>query len=136
MSFRFNPTTGKLDLVGVGGPGPSTNPAIITSIAGENLSALRLVYQNQDEMFLASNDQDHRPIGLTITAAVQGAPVDVQLFGEITDASFTFAANQTLFLGLAGAITSTPPSAGFSVEVGYGQGTGEIFLSIKNQIVL
>lgn len=139
MSFKFNPFTGTFDIDnndGGAGPGPSTNFLELTIPAGETISALKLVYEDSGQLFYASNLLDHRPIGVSLSAGNIGENITVITFGEIDDPSFLFASNETLFLNGIGTISSSPPSAGNLIEIGYGLGSGRIFLNIKQQIVL
>jgi hypothetical protein len=131
MGFKFNATTGELDLVN-----KSKDSSVVSLTAGETISALKLVYQDIDSAFVASSNLDQRPIGIALNSANIGDPVRVRTFGELKDVSFSYSANQTLFLSSNGSLTTTSPSTGYSVEVGYGQGSGEIFINIKTQIVL
>lgn len=129
--MSFNPLTGEFGLSCCG------KSSVVKSFeAGETISALRAVYQDIDKIYLAGSDQDHRPIGIATQSGASGAMINVVLFGELKDASFVWPANKTIYLSLNGFISDTPASSGFNIEIGYSQGAGEIFVNIKNQIVL
>lgn len=140
MGFKFNPTTGLLDLVGQAGTVTANTEKLIKSfVAGENISALKLVYASSPTEVsvcsLSSYDLS-RAIGVAITAATTGNSLNVQLFGKLEDASFTFAFNEDLYLNINGSITNSYPSSGYNLQVGYGMGTGAIFIDIEKPITL
>lgn len=134
MGSKFNPFTGNIDFVGESNGG--TVPNEISSVAGEALSALKFVYQDNNISYVASSNMDHRPVGIVKTAALLNDPITIVTFGEFSDSSFLFAANETLFLNIDGSITTTPPSSGYVVELGFGLGSGKIFINIKQQIII
>lgn len=149
MSLKFNPIEGILELAkgGQQGGGDPTRPAasaekLLTSfIAGELISAMKLIYiANDARAFVAEYNEsfiEAEAIGIsTTTAASAGLSVEVQLFGLVSDASLNFGANELLFLGPAGTIVSTAPTTGHATRVGYGLGPGLIFLNIEKPIVL
>lgn len=111
-----------------------------TFTAGETISALKLVYlsaSNTIKTALPSSTYgEATAIGVAINGASTGGSVDVQLFGVMNDPSFGFAANALLFLSTSGSIVSTAPSSTFLTRVGYGLGSGAIFLNLEKPIVL
>jgi len=136
MPYRFNPLTGNLDLV----IKPVDNSVDSdTYTADTAISALKMVKITStttvdlaDKTVLA----DAHAIGITITAAGIGQDIEVITFGQVDDASFTYAVNECLFLGLNGDITNTPPTTGHSVPIGKGLGNGSIFIDIDNLTIL
>ena len=143
MSFKFNPLEGWLELHK--GQNQSTTAVssekLITSFeAGETISALKLIYiASSAQAFVADNSltfSEAQVIGVALNAAAIGAQVQVQLFGLLQDGAFAFSANELLFLGSLGTITATAPSSGFVTRIGYGLGSGSIFLNIEKPIVL
>ncbi len=111
-----------------------------TFVAGEAVSALKLVYlsaSNTIKLALpGSTYEEAQVIGVSLNTAILGGNVDVQLFGVLNDPSFLFSANALLFLGSSGSITTTVPGSGFLTRVGYGLGTGAIFIDREKPIVL
>jgi hypothetical protein len=81
-------------------------------------------------------DLDATVLGLTLNTALNGDSVVCLLLGAYADPSFTFAENATLYLGANGLLTATEPVVGFMTRVGWGLGSGEIFLSLENPIIL
>lgn len=61
-------------------------------------------------------------LGLTLTAALQGADVDVMVDGDVEEASWSWTPEEPIYLGAAGQLTQTDPAtsgAAVAVEVGY-----------------
>lgn len=133
MGMKFNPFTNNFDFVG-----ESSNPNIIKKIASENISALKLVYADVLNCYLADNSDEIKAsiVGVALNGAIIGQEVEILTGGELKDIFFTFALNEKLFLGLSGEITNIPPTNGFSVCIGHGLGSGAIFINIESEIVL
>jgi hypothetical protein len=53
----------------------------------------------------------HRVIGVSLNAAVANDPVKVRRFGDVADASLSFAAGAPVFVGASGVLTQAPPTA-------------------------
>ena len=75
-------------------------------------------------------------LGIALTRGDIGDSIDILLFGNYEDASLAFILNDPIFLGLNGAIEQLPPIVGWQTEVGSSNGSGSIFLSIKEPIGL
>jgi hypothetical protein len=138
MSYRFNPFTGQLDLVGSGGA-PIVNADVVdvVFVAAEIIPALKVVYgSSPTEVSIASSTMDHKPLGLALNAAIIGQSVTVRCFGEVADLSFGFSANAPLFVNAIGNLVSTPVVTGYHTEVAHGLGVGKVFVNVKNQIAL
>ena len=136
MSFKLNPTTGVLDLVG-----DFVDSGVVqkTCVASEDISALKLVTAASTTTVAIADKEllsDAQAIGVTTSAATTGNELDVVTFGQISDASFTFALNECLFLGNNGAITNIAPTTGHNVPIGKGLGPGAIFIDIDNITIL
>jgi len=88
--------------------------------AGETLSALRVVYELDGVVrYLDSHDTAHIELasGVTLGAAELGEQVQVQRSGAIDDENWSWTPGP-VWLGAAGALTQTPPTAGYSLVVG------------------
>lgn len=140
MSLRYNVLTGRMDF-----DTKPTNQNFDQSLvqkdytAGEDLSALRMVINdNPTTVSLADKDtlNEAQTIGMAINAALTGNDVTVVTFGQVDDASFTYAANQQLFLDNNGAITDIAPTTGHNVPIGRGMGAGSIFIDIDELTIL
>ena len=134
MSYKFNPLTGKMDLVG----DVQNNADTIKKIASENISALKLVYVDSLNCYLADNQDNAKTsiIGVALNTASIGDEVEIQTEKEIKDPFFNFSLGEKLFLGVNGEITNVPPMTGTHVCIGHGLGSGAIFINIESEIVL
>lgn len=118
-------------------PGPAGGQSF-QRLAGETLSALRLVYELDGEVFaLDSGDADHIDmlLGITLTAAAAGEPVNVQRSGVIDDAGWSWTPG-LVWLGVDGRLTQTPPADGFDVLIGAATSATRITLNITDPIEL
>lgn len=109
-------------------------------IAGEIISALKVVRLNTtSDAFVADPTgtfEEAKAIGIARSAGGIGATIDVQTFGILEDASFTFSANTPLFLSATGSITDVAPVSGYNVQIGHGLGAGSIFIALREPILL
>lgn len=80
--------------------------------------------------------QAHAAIGLTMGAAADGAPINVQFSGEMTEPSWAWTANLPIFIGANGVPTQTPPASGFQAAIGVATSPTAIVIQIKSPIVL
>lgn len=145
MSFKFNPTTGKLDLVGdeSGGGNPNRPHQFVDSevIAGQTLSALRAVVSLPDgRVIYADSNIDYeraRAFGITLQAANENEALLVVTQGELTDLSFaSLTVNQDVYLGPNGTLTQSASVNGFHVVLGSYIGNNKIKVEIENPIIL
>jgi hypothetical protein len=140
MSLAFNPITGKFDLVN---SSSEAEKLVEVKIADSSMSALLIVKATGiNTVDLASNDSlygDAVAFGVLINSVSVSGEVDVVRCGKITDAFFTYPVNTLLFLGLNGTITDIDPSTTLATHVtpiGYGLGSGAIFIDIDKPIIL
>lgn len=120
-----------------GMPGPAGGSAF-QRLAGETLSALRVVYELAGQVFaLDASDAEHIALllGLTLTAADTGAAINVQRSGSIDDAGWNWQPG-LVWLGAGGALTQTPPVDGFAVLLGAAVSATSITLNIQPAIQL
>lgn len=118
-------------------PGPAGGSAF-QRIAGQVLSALRIVYEQDGLVYLMSPaDADHidQLLGITLNAAGAGDELNVQRTGELNDASWSWAPGR-IWLGAAGSLTQTPPASGFDVLIGAAVSATRIILNIQDPIEL
>ena len=144
LAYVYNPITGKLDLVNKGqAPGPVDAAKILvdTGVAGENISALQLVYLSDSDTFMVA-DNDNYPTavcaGIALNAATIGSSLDVQLFGKHEDPFWNFTLNEPLFLSdsVAGQTTETEPTNNHLVRIGHSLGSGAIFINIEDPVII
>lgn len=136
-------TTGGTGPQGSPGPsGPQGIPGVggtLTVVAGEPLSAVKFVYLGADGKAYLGNSGTYATaevIGITMTAASTGSNVEIQPFGPLQDASFTFGYSQMLFLTTLGNFSTTVPVTGHRVKLGQGLNNGQIFIDIDETIIL
>lgn len=100
-------------------PMPSAGEGV-TRKAGEALSALRVVYESQGQVFLLDPLDDRHIdglLGLTVTAAQVGEDVIVQRNGTLDNSGWIWQEG-LVFLGAQGQLTQVPPVAGWELVVG------------------
>jgi hypothetical protein len=143
LSFRFNPTTGTLDLVpesSGGGSGQDQTRTITELVAAEEISALKLCYVDEVGLArVARSDGTYleaRCVGLSLSAIGVGQLGQFLTFGEISDPFFTWVESDDLYLHLNGGITSIAPTSGFLTPIGSGLGLNKVLINIKRTIIL
>lgn len=120
-----------------GEPGPAGG-ASVQRTAGSGLSALRAVYELDGLVrALGADDAVHIDLllGITLTAAQAGEPVNVQRLGAIEDSGWNWVPGR-VFLGANGALTQTPPTSGFDVLIGSATSPTRIELNLQDPISL
>lgn len=120
-----------------GPPGP-TGGSALQRTAGETLSALRAVYE-LDGLVRALDYRDGIHIdlllGLSLTAAPGGGPVNVQRSGVLEDSSWNWLPSR-IYLGANGSLTQTPPADGYCVLLGAATSATRITLNLQDPIDL
>lgn len=110
------------DIIGGGGGSTSMTQVKVKKLAAETISALSLVALNSTGQLVLADQQNNSKrevIGLALTGGIAGAEIEVLQFGLITDSFFTQTVGSKIFLGLSGAIVTTPPTTGWLVPIGY-----------------
>lgn len=115
----------------------------LTAIAGENISAYRVVYVNPSDgkLYVASSlDTSNRftIAGMTTSAVTSGDEVTIQTRGSLFNSgwSWNLASPHALYLVASGQISQTAPTSGFVCQVGFVTATNEMFLDIGEKILL
>lgn len=131
--------------VGAQGPrGPRGEPGspggvVFEAVAGETLSALRVVYEMGGEVFALSPNDDESVVdlmyGLTTTAANMGGEISVQRGGVITDASWSFVPGP-VWLGTGGSLTQVAPVDDYDLRVGTALSATKLLLDFEYPIDL
>ena len=142
MAFRgarlFTAVGGRQGRPGVpGAPGPDGGSAFQRT-AGETISALRALYELNGQVFaLDYRDADHIDLilGLSLTAADAGQPLNVQRSGVLDDNGWSWTPGR-VWLGADGALTQTPPADGFDVLIGVAVSATRITLDLTDPIEL
>nr|WP_312375053.1 hypothetical protein [Delftia acidovorans] len=120
-----------------GEPGPAGG-ASVQRTSGTNLSALLAVYElNGVVRALSADDAAHIDLllGITMTAAQVGEPVNVQRLGSIEDSSWNWVPGR-IYLGTHGSLTQTPPTTGFDLLIGSATSPTRIALNLQDPISL
>lgn len=120
-----------------GDPGPEGGNAV-QRLAGETLSALRIVFELDGEVFyLDRADAAHVDLllGVTTSSAAVGEAINVRTSGSIDEPAWTFTPGP-VWLGDDGALTQTPPADGFDVLIGAAVSATRINLNIQEPIDL
>jgi len=103
-----------VSLLAGSGIGGSVNELKATRVAAVTLSGHRVVTPQSDgQLIYASNDNPAHlaaPLWVTLGAASPGAQVDVMLFGNIIEPTWSWAPGP-VYLGANGVLTQTPPAA-------------------------
>jgi len=111
-----------------------------TSVLGEDISALKIVYVDTDQKaYVATNNDTYKKalaLGMAKTSGVTGQTITFISFGRIDDAFFNFPVGTDLYLGINGVVTDIAPSSGHLTFVGQSLGSGAIFFNIKKTIIL
>lgn len=126
---------------GPGGPPGQPGPAggsSVQRLAGETISALRLVYELNDKVFyLDADDGDHVDLvcGVTLTSATAGQPINVQSSGPMDDSAWSWSPGP-VWLGPVGQLTQAPPEAGFLLYVGRAVSSTRLIINIDQPVEL
>ena len=127
-------------LISSGDQGPPGPPGgvVIQRSAGHLISALRVVYEASGLVYVLDyRDADHIDmlLGITLTAATAGEPVNVQRSGVLDDAGWAWTPGR-VWLGADGRLTQTPPTDGFDVLIGAATSATRITLNLTETIEL
>ena len=119
--------------------GGDDESALLARIAGDNISALRVVWENEFGVVktLDSSDTAHACMlaGLTVTAADANSVIYVQR-GGVVDASGLGLDPGCVWAGTNGQLTQTPPTTGLDIFVGMAVAPGRLYLSLNEVIYL
>lgn len=125
-----------------GPPGPidPSGGSALSVTAGQDIGGRRLVLLNAqgDAIYADARQLSHAEVvvGLTVFAAVQGQSIDIVRAGIVEEPSWSWVADQPVYLGLDGVPTQTlPPGALFGLVVGFPIAPTRLFMSIKPPIV-
>ena len=119
--------------------GPSGGSALSVT-AGQDIGGHRLVLLSAqgDAIYADARQLSHAEVvvGLTVFAAVQGQSIDIVRAGIVEEPSWSWVADQPVYLGLDGVPTQAlPPGALFGLVVGFPIAPTKLFMSIKPPIV-
>lgn len=123
-----------------GPPGPPGPPGggTLQRTTGTTLPALVVVYEQDGEVFaLDKGDDAHidQLLGLTVTAASIGGPINVQRTGAVDNSGWAWTPGR-VYLGAGGALTQTPATDGNDVLIGRAVSATRLLLDIQDPIDL
>lgn len=128
-----------------GPPGPPGIPGpaggqVLQRLAGMDTSALLVVYEDLfGAVWPADPDAESDVLallGVTVSAAVAGQPINLQRMGFIDDAAWQLQPGKRVFLGGQGRLTQEPPQAGYDVLIGMAITSTRLLLNIQDPIEL
>lgn len=128
-----------------GPPGPPGIPGpaggqVLQRKAGMDTSALLVVYEDLfGSVWPADPDAESDVLallGVTVSAAEGGQPINVQRMGYIDDAAWQLKPGKRVFLGRQGRLTQEPPEAGYDVLIGMAISATRLLLNIQDPIEL
>ena len=128
-----------------GPPGPPGIPGpaggqVLQRKAGQDMSALVVVYEDLfGAVWPADPDVESDVLallGVTVSAASAGHPINVQRMGHIDDSSWQWQPKGRIFLDQEGRLTQQVPESGYDVLIGVALSATRILLNIQDPIEL
>jgi len=107
--------------------------------AGTTVSGQRVVVRGAAGVLYAdSSNPAHAGavLGVTNGAALAGTEVDVVERGAVDDAGWSWTPYQPLWLNGVGLISGTPPSSGFSCQIGFALTATRIYVAVQVPVVM
>jgi hypothetical protein len=121
-----------------GSPGASASDP--TFPAASTLSGHRALKLNIDGKVEYASSDDlsdvRKVIGVGLNAATLDNPITVKGQGEIEESSWSWTPELPIYLGVAGALTQSPPSTGFVQILGTAISATKMFVNIEAPILL
>lgn len=117
---------------------PVVSIAPIIRAAGEEISALRLVYEDADGVYLLDPSIDSNVaglLGITLTAASESEDIRIRRYGSIEDSGWAWDQG-FVFAGPSGTLTQTYPDDGWEIVVGYAPTATKINLTFDEPVKL
>lgn len=126
------------------GPAGSSTDLVFTRIAGQDLSAFRVVTPLSDMTVVYADSATltdvTKPLWLTLDAGLTDDPVRLTPLGNVTDSSWGWTPGLPVFLGQNGVLTQTSPTLShgdvFIVQVASPDTATDVFYCPRNPIIL
>lgn len=120
---------------------PPSGDTDLSLIAGENLSALKVVRLVNDVVLYSDASNllmVNSTIGVTVSSGMMNGAVTVRARGVLEDASFSFTTDMPVYLGQNGALTQIPPTAPLlsNLRVGTAVGINKLNIQLERPIKL
>jgi hypothetical protein len=129
-------------LIGIQGAPGDDGASELIGIAGEDISALRVVRKNPATGLIEYADKDSitdvsTVVGISKTSAVNGLSLIIQYAGELVDPGWNWPTNGNLelFLGSNGALVTTAPVVGYCLRIASISGATKININISEPIL-
>lgn len=84
---------------------------------------------------VSTNDAQHI-LGISNNTALDGETVTITTFGELVEPTWTWTANQIIYCGTNGTLTTTPPTSGVCIIVATALSATIIFVKIQTPIII
>ncbi len=114
-----------------GGSGNLINITATTDLGGHRVVTVHGEYADCSQV-----NQAFSVAGVTLQAVAQGASVQVQSAGEITESSWNWIIGQPVYLGGSGQLTQIPPTSGFVMVLGVPVNATTLLIDIQQPIIL
>ena len=128
-----------------GPPGPPGIPGpaggqVLQRMAGIAISALVAVFEDLSGAVWPADPNVESDVlallGVTVSAANAGLPINVQRMGHIDDSSWQWQPKGRIFLDQEGRLTQRVPESGYDVLIGVALSATRILLNIQDPIEL
>ena len=128
-----------------GPPGPPGIPGpaggqVLQRMAGMAISALVAVFEDLSGAVWPADPNVESDVlallGVTVSAASAGHPINVQRMGHIDDSSWQWQPKGRIFLDQEGRLTQQVPESGYDVLIGVALSATRILLNIQDPIEL
>lgn len=122
-------------LQGEPGSGGEPSPDEAEIVATENLPALSFVTAGGQVANSSNTSHFGRVVGITMEAILSGFVATLFVEGEVTDLSWSWTANQKLFLN-GTTLSTVPATTGFSQLVGITRNSSTVFIRLNAPVLL
>lgn len=124
-----------------GPPGPAApaGGSVMSVPVDTNIGGHRIVHASGSLRHASCDDTAtmQSVLGITLNAAAPGGSVNVVRVGEVTEPTWNWTVGSPVYLGLNGVLTQTlPATARFSLIVGFAKSQTELFVSLREPIIL
>lgn len=133
----FTIMAGQRGAPGQRGADGSAGGQTVTRQAGEEVSALRVVYESQARAYLIDPESDTslQMLGISLTTGSAGADLTVQTIGAIDEPSWKWSQGP-VFAGPSGTLTQIPPTTGWELVVGFASSPTRINIDFREPVFL
>jgi hypothetical protein len=122
-----------------GRPGTDTGGGIqsITRIAGETISALKVVFESQAKAYLVdpSTESVLQALGVSLTTGSADAELVIQTQGFIDDLAWSWTEG-LVWCGPGGVLTQVPPIDGWDFVIGFATSPTRLYIDLNVPVLL